>query len=105
MYSFDLTLSGRPVTTNVLSVSLKPASTTASLCIDEQPASTEATNLVPTHTPTAPCIRLLAKLRPLHIPPAATTMAWPPVKGDLYFLATSTTAGMRMEFGMSPVCP
>src|SRR5690349_21384385 len=39
------------------------------------------------------------------MPPAATTIAGCPVSGDLYLRATSTTAGMRMLFAISPVWP
>ena len=46
-----------------------------------------------------------AKPRPSAIPPAATTMTGSPVRGLLASLQRSTTLGIRMEKGMSPVCP
>lgn len=46
-----------------------------------------------------------ARPRPSAIPPAATTMTGSPVSGLLAFLHRSTQAGIRIENGVSPVCP
>lgn len=46
-----------------------------------------------------------ARPRPSAMPPAATTKMGSPVKGLLWFLQRSTTAGMRMEKAVSPVWP
>ena len=49
--------------------------------------------------------REAARPLPSAMPPAATTITGCPVKGLFAFLHKSTQAGMRMENGVSPVCP
>lgn len=49
--------------------------------------------------------RATARPRPSEIPPAATTIMGWPVKGLFASLQRSTTAGMRIENGISPVWP
>lgn len=105
-----------------------PALRTRSLCALGAPASTLATNRVPTHTPEAPYLRLkrvctfkslnymisqsevtyeraAARPRPSAIPPAATTRMGSPVSGLLAVLQRSTTAGIKIEKAVSPVWP
>ena len=50
-------------------------------------------------------MRVAASPRPSAIPPAATTTMGSPVSGLFALLQRSTTAGMRMENGVSPVWP
>ncbi len=86
-------------------ISSYPALRTRSLWTFGAPASTLATNRVPTHTPAAPYDSAAASPRPSAIPPAATTKTGWPVRGLLAPLQRSTTAGMRIEKGVSPVWP
>ena len=46
-----------------------------------------------------------ARPRPSATAPAATTITCSPVRGLFLPLTISTVAGMRMENGVSPVCP
>ncbi|KAG5716229.1 hypothetical protein E4T56_gene10821 [Termitomyces sp. T112] len=45
------------------------------------------------------------KPRPSAMPPAATTTMGSPVRGLVLPLQASTTAGIRIEKAVSPVCP
>ena len=89
----------------VRTVSSYPAVRTASWWALDALASSARMNLVPTQIAWAPIISAAARELPRYIAPAATTITSWPVNGDFFPLHKSTTWGISIEVGTSPVWP